>query len=355
MKKLFWSILHGLLMLSFFAHSPAWGKDFLRTNDEQNTINIFREVSPAVVFISTLTSTAKPITEPPQAGIGSGFIFDRQGYILTNAHVVEDAEIIDVILDDGSKVKGTVVGSDPATDIAVVKIEPPPPGLPVAALGDSSHLEVGQKAIAIGNPYGLDQTISVGVISGLNRISPGPGRSGSQLFIQTDAAINFGNSGGPLLNSQGEVIGINTAIILGAQNLAFSIPINIAKAVIPELMASGRVVRPWLGITGRAVNKKIIELIRLPLAEGILVEEVEKGSPAEKAGIKAGELPIMVEGEKYILGGDIITKINDQPIPDVPRFLRTIAVLKAGDTIKLELFRQGKIKKIEITLSEKPR
>lgn len=354
MKKLLGLILLGLIVTPAWAQAPGGGRDFLRTNDEQNTINIFREVSPAVVFISTLTSTAKPVTEPPQKGIGSGFIFDRRGYILTNAHVVEEAEVIDVILDDGSQVKGTLVGLDSATDIAVVKIDPPAAGLPVVRLGDSSRLEIGQKAIAIGNPYGLDQTISVGIISGLNRLSPGLIRLGSQLFIQTDAAINFGNSGGPLINSQGEAIGINTAIIPGAQNLAFALPINTAKAVIPELLASGRVIRPWLGITGRAVNKKLLELIKLPLTEGILVEEVQKGSPAEKAGIKAGELNLTIEGDKYILGGDIITKINGQPLPDVSQFLRTIAPLKAGDTIKIEIFSEGKTRVLEVTLTEKP-
>jgi S1-C subfamily serine protease len=354
MKKLLGLLVFCLMLPSAFAESSATGKDFLRTTDEQNTINIFRQVSPAVVHISTLTSTAKPVTDPPQQGIGSGFIFDRRGYILTNAHVIEGAEIIDVILGNGELIKGTVIGADGATDIAIVKIEPPSGSMPVVTMGDSSRLEIGQKAIAIGNPYGLDQTISVGIVSGLNRITPNPARSGSQLYIQTDAAINFGNSGGPLLNSQGEVIGINTAIIASAQNLAFAVPINTAKAVIPELLASGRVVRPWLGITGRALTKKIMDLIKLPLAEGILVEEVQKGSPADKAGIKTGELLITVEGEKYLLGGDIITKINGQPTPDVPQFLRIISRLKPGDNIKMEIFREGKIKKLELTLSEKP-
>jgi S1-C subfamily serine protease len=270
------------------------------TTEEQNVIRVARQVTPTVVSIVV-----------PNYGSGSGAVIRRDGMILTNAHVVGPARTVQVGLADGRKVVGTVLGRVPITDA------------PVAPLGNSDLLQVGQLAIAVGNPLGLERTVTTGVISAVNR----PGRTlGGETFIQTDAAISPGNSGGPLVDSRGNVIGINSAELLGqgVQGLGFAIPINLAMNMASQVLATGRYVRPFLGIAFSDVDADLASQFRLPVREGVLITDVQRGSPAARGGLREQ---------------DIITRINDTPVAmggDVRRVLRA---LKPGDAVRLTVVR----------------
>src|SRR5881296_2139235 len=265
---------------------------------------------------------------------GSGVLVDPRGYVLTNNHVIENAQDITVRLSDGRKFTAKLVGRDPKTDLAVLKVEAPAP-LPAAELGDSDHLRVGQWAIAIGNPFGLDRTVTVGIISATarNRV----GVATYENFIQTDASINPGNSGGPLLNLDGKVIGINTAIVAAGQGIGFSIPINQAKEVMRQLIASGRVVRGWLGIAIQDVTDELAGTFGV--REGVLVAEVMKGGPAEAAGVRQG---------------DIIVELNGAPIKEVPELQRRVAAVAPGQPVRLKVIRERKPVALSVTVTEMP-
>src|SRR5881296_3439711 len=265
---------------------------------------------------------------------GSGVLVDPKGYILTNNHVIENAQDITVRLSDGRKFTAKLVGRDPKTDLAVLKVEAPSP-LPAAELGDSDHLRVGQWAIAIGNPFGLDRTVTVGIISATarNRV----GVATYENFIQTDASINPGNSGGPLLNLDGKVIGINTAIVAAGQGIGFSIPINQAKEVMRQLIASGRVVRGWLGIAIQDVTDELAGTFGVK--EGVLVAEVMKGGPAEAAGVRQG---------------DVIVELNGAPIKEVPELQRRVAAVAPGQPVRLKVIRERKPVALSVTVTEMP-
>jgi len=265
---------------------------------------------------------------------GSGVIVDPKGYILTNNHVIENAQDITVRLSDGRKLAGKLVGRDPKTDLAVLKVDAPAP-LPAAELGDSDRLRVGQWAIAIGNPFGLDRTVTVGIVSATarNRV----GVATYENFIQTDASINPGNSGGPLLNLDGKVIGINTAIVAAGQGIGFSIPINQAKEVMRQLIASGRVVRGWLGIAIQDVTDELAGTFGV--REGVLVAEVVKGGPAEAAGLRQG---------------DVIVELNGAPIKEVPELQRRVAAVAPGQPVRLKLIRERKPVTLSVTVTEMP-
>src|SRR5256884_2494929 len=267
---------------------------------------------------------------------GSGVIVDPKGYILTNNHVIENAQDITVRLSDGRKLAGKLVGRDPKTDLAVLKVDAPAP-LPAAELGDSDRLRVGQWAIAIGNPFGLDRTVTVGIVSATarNRV----GVATYENFIQTDASINPGNSGGPLLNLDGKVIGINTAIVAAGQGIGFSIPINQAREVMRQLIASGRVVRGWLGIAIQDVTDELAGTFGVREREGVLVAEVINGGPAEAAGVRQG---------------DVIVELNGAPIKEVPELQRRVAAVAPGQPVKLKVIRDRKPVTLAVTVSEMP-
>src|SRR5512138_2640920 len=267
---------------------------------------------------------------------GSGVLVDPRGYILTNNHVIENAQEIIVRLSDQRKFTARLVGRDPKTDLAVLKVDAPAP-LPVADLGDSGHLRVAQWAIAIGNPFGLDRTVTVGIVSATARTRVG----GTQYdnFIQTDASINPGNSGGPLLNIDGKVIGINTAIVAAGQGIGFSIPINQAKDVMQQLITRGKVVRGWLGIVIQDVTDQLAGSFGVKEREGVLVAEVMKGSPAEAAGLKAG---------------DVVVDLSGTPIKEVPDLQRRIAAIRPGQTMKLTVIRDKKPVPITVKIGEMP-
>jgi serine protease Do len=314
---------------------------------------LFLRVSPSVVSISALTLDPFKITSRVSMAAGSGFIVNDEGLVLTNSHVVFGCQAIFVTLDDGRKTEAKLLGADPIFDLAVLRIPHPPEGHIAISLGDSDSVRIGEDVIAIGNPFGLEQTLTRGIISGLNRIVPG-----SPLltlpFIQTDASINPGNSGGPLMNRCGEVIGINTSILAEAQNIGFAVPINVAKHIIPELVKHGRVIRPWLGISGKLIEKELMNIINLPLVDGFLIETVDPGSPAHQAGVQGGELPLTIAGMEFLLGGDILTEINGQTLDHPDDFLEAIGSLKVGDKVSLTLFRSKETRNVELTLSERP-
>lgn len=274
-----------------------------------------------------------------QRGQGSGFIISEKGHILTNNHVVEEADVIKVVLSDNREFVARIVGTDPQTDVALLKIDDPA-NLPVLPLGDSNNLEVGEWVIAIGNPFGLSQTVTVGVVSATGRSSVGINEY--ENFIQTDAAINPGNSGGPLINARGEAVGINTALFSrtgGYMGIGFAIPINMAKSIENQLQTHGKVTRGWLGVIIQNVDKNLAESFGLKKAEGILVSEVQKDSPASGAGLQRD---------------DIILRLNDSPLEDVTDLRNRVALLPPGSKATLDIIREGREKKIQVTIGEQP-
>ncbi len=274
-----------------------------------------------------------------QQGQGSGFIISEKGLILTNNHVVEGADVVKVILSDNREFVAKIVGTDPQTDVALVKIDDPE-NLPVLPIGDSSALEVGEWVIAIGNPFGLSQTVTVGVVSATGRSSVGINEY--ENFIQTDAAINPGNSGGPLINGRGEVVGINTALFSrtgGYMGIGFAIPINMAKSIENQLQTKGKVTRGWLGVVIQNVDKNLAESFGLKQAGGILVSEVQKDSPAGAAGLQRD---------------DIILRLNDTILTDVSDLRNRVALLQPGTKALLDIVRDGRDKKVQITIGEQP-
>ena len=279
-----------------------------RLPDEAVIIRVARTITPTVVSIVQ-----------PGVGSGSGVIIRADGIILTNAHVVGDARAVEVGLADGRRARGTVLARDPRVDIAVVRVALG--GLPVAPLGNSDQLEVGQTAIAIGNPIGRDRTVTTGIISAINRSPRGFELGG---LIQTDAAINPGNSGGPLLDSQGRVIGINSAILQGTTGLGFAIPINLAQDIANQVLTTGHITRPYLGINPAELSPEIAERFNLPVREGVIVRTVDPRAPAGRAGLQPG---------------DIIVSVDGTPTPTASELLRILRERKPGDTIRVGVVR----------------
>lgn len=317
--------------------------------------DIFDRISPAVVSISATSINPYRLSERVSHVVGSGVLIDASGLILTNAHIAFGRQSITVTLDDGTRLPGTLVGADPIFDLAVVKIPPPSAGrLPTVALGDSDRARVGEEVVAIGNPLGLDQTLTRGVISGINRILPETPFSALEPLLQTDAAINPGNSGGPLVNRCGEVIGINTAVITDAQNIGFAVPANLAKATLPALVTHGRVVRPWVGFHGQMVGSELRGLLNVPLVDGLLVEVIEPQSPAEKAGLRGGRQELELDGRAFLLGGDIVTRINGRPIDSSTALAEAMRALRVGGEIEIRVFREGSYRDVRYSLPERP-
>lgn len=323
------------------------------TEDERNTIEVFRQASRGVVHIearATMESRfEKHVTE---SSTGSGFVLDPEGRILTAFHVVEGKNQIDVILSSGRRLRARLVGTAPQLDIALLQVNAPAEELFPLPLGDSGELEVGQKVFAIGNPIGLHNTLTVGVVSALRRSAEGLPIELQDALIQTDAAVNPGSSGGPLLNSAGEVVGINTATIEGAQNVGFAVPIDLARRVIPDLIEMGHPYRPQLGFSGSEITPSIAQLFGLPLERGFLVEEVLPGSPADSAGLQAGQRIVVFTDKPYVLGGDIITAINGQPFTSPSQIAHILLNSRPGLDLRLSVFREGRTVEIVIPLAK---
>ncbi|MBI4637463.1 MAG: trypsin-like peptidase domain-containing protein [Candidatus Rokubacteria bacterium] len=312
---------------------------------------LFERVSPSVVSIQAMKiNKAKP-ERRFETIVGSGVVIERDGQVLTNAHVVDGAASLLVTLESGERVAARTLGLDPVLDLALLRVESPKPP-PPARLGDSSTLRVGDEVVAIGNPVGLDQTMTRGIVSGLNRVLPG---FSEQPMIQTDAPINPGNSGGPLVDRCGAVVGINTFISEDAQSIGFAVPVNAVKAVLRDLREVGRVVRPWLGIQGRAVDAQLGALLRMPLTPGYLVEIVYDESPADRAGIRGGNLSVVVQGDEYLLGGDIVTAIQGTPIRSHQDYVGRVKTLRPGQRVRVTIFREGQTREMTLTVAERPR
>ena len=277
-----------------------------------------------------------------EQSLGSGVIIDLQGHILTNNHVVSGAEEIRVRLSDDREFSATLVGQDPETDVALIKLDigDPLPAEDVAILGDSDAIRVGDWAIAVGNPFGLDRTVTVGVISAIGRANLDilGGAPAYQNFIQTDASINFGNSGGPLVNIRGEVIGINTAINAQGQGIGFAIPINMARKVADELRESGKIIRGYLGMLPQEITQDMAEALNLESTEGVLVGQVNEDTPAEKGGLRVG---------------DIIVRFNGQPVRDVEQFRMMVADERPGTEVRMAVVREGQRKTLTVTLGDR--
>ena len=323
--------------------------------DEQNNISVYRKNIGSVVNI---TSRAVALDFfyglVPQEGQGSGFIIDRDGHILTNYHVIEDARQIEVTLHNRKKYRATVVGTDRSHDLAIIQIKAP--DLNAMTLGESKNLQVGQKVYAIGNPFGLSGTLTSGIVSSIRSVQEPDGVTIDEA-IQTDAAINPGNSGGPLLNSHGEVIGINTMIagnpgVGQSAGIGFAIPINTAKAVLNDLLTLGRVRRPALGIVTIPISPDIADQLGLAADYGLLIVQVVPGGAAARAGLRGGTERAYLGNMPITVGGDLIVGIDDQEIQDQQQLAQIMNNHRAGDTVKIIIYRGKRKMEIQVTLGE---
>jgi S1-C subfamily serine protease len=322
--------------------------------DEDHLARLYKHLAPATVFLSVIYESPHPLSTPTSTGVGAGFLIDKTGTLLTNAHVVDGASSITATLFDGERVTAELLALDASEDIAILQLPPAHRTYPMVTLGDSDSLRVGQSTLVVGSPFGLGFTLTSGILSGLGPLV-GPQGSAAARVIQTTAPINPGNSGGPLVDSKGHVIGITTAALMGAQNIGFAIPINIARQALAELKAKGTIARPWLGIGGKFPTEHMIGLFTLPLAGGLLIEDVEDGSPAAEAGLKAGTLNVTIEGIAWVLGGDILLALDGQPTRDAEAFMRAVKRLSPGQRVQLEILRNGERLVLSVLLQERPR
>ena len=332
-------------------------RDAALTTDESNNVRIYRQTAPAVANILTKATEYDFFMDPvPVEGAGSGFVIDPRGYILTNFHVVQEAQSIEVILGDQSKYTAKFIGADQRNDVALIKIEPKGKPLIALPLGDSSSLQVGQKVLAIGNPFGFQSTLTTGIVSALGRTVQTSQTTFIDEAIQTDAAINRGNSGGPLINSRGEVIGINSAIYTPSGTTAgigFAIPINTAKSIANDLITDGRVHRAFLGVETLPVGGWLSEALDLPVPEGLLVESVTKGGPAAAAGIHGGDRFAQAGMRRIAIGGDVIFAIDGQKVASQIDVNVVLNHKRPGDTVVVSFYRGGKKMDLSVKLSER--
>jgi S1-C subfamily serine protease len=323
---------------------------------EAENVRIYKQAAPAVANIVTRTVEYDFFFNPvPVEGAGSGFVIDADGHILTNYHVVQGAQTIDVTLGDQSRYKAKYIGADTTNDIALIQIDPKGHKLSPLTLGDSRNLQVGQRVLAIGNPFGFQSTLTTGVISSLGRTVQTDENTLIDEAIQTDAAINRGNSGGPLLNSRGEVIGINSAIYSPsgtAAGIGFAIPINTARRVAEDLITKGRVTRASLGIEGRTLWPALADALNLPVEQGLLIERVTPDGPAARAGVHGGTRSVLAGLRELRIGGDVLVAINGKQVTSQSDVNVLLNRLKPGDTVTLTVIRDGKKVDIPVKLGE---
>ncbi len=344
------------------------------SSDASNTVNqIYRHDGPGVAFIES-TEPAEESSAPlsPFGGeeesrgggiaTGSGFLIDNEGHIVTNNHVVEGATKVEVRLGSSdTEHEAEVVGADPATDVALLKIDVPADQQHPLELGNSAKVQVGDPVVAIGNPFGLDRTVTAGIVSALQRQIQAPNGFSISHVIQTDAAINPGNSGGPLIDAEGKVIGINSQIQTGGSGdgnvgIGFAVPINTAREVVEQLEKNGKVEHAFIGISGGSITPALAKALKLPVEEGVLVNEVTKGSPADKAGIEGGDTEATIEGAKVTLGGDIITEVNGKPISSMEDVINAVNSAHPGEKMELALLRgDNETKHVTVTLGLRPK
>src|ERR1700736_4442182 len=326
--------------------------------DEVLNVKIYSQAAPAVANILTRTLEYDVFMEPvPVEGAGSGFVIDPRGYILTNFHVVQGAQAISVTLGDRTHYDAKFIGADERNDIALLKIDPKERKLPALTMGDSDGLQVGQRVLAIGNPFGFQSTLTTGVVSALGRTVQTSETTFIDEAIQTDAAINRGNSGGPLINSRGEVVGINSAIYTPSGTTAgigFAIPVNTANAIANDLITDGRVHRAFLGLETLPVGGYLSQALDLPVQEGLLVETVTRGGPAAAAGIKGGDQVAQAGMRRITIGGDVITSIDGQAVTNQFDIGKILNRKRPGDVVPVTLYRGGKKMDVQVKLAERP-
>ena len=335
-----------------------------------NTVNqIYKADGEGVAFISAEIApsgeqTLSPFGMPEEQGggtaTGSGFVIDDEGHVLTNNHVVEGATKISVKLGASETAhEAEVVGTDPATDVALLKVDAPADQLHPLTLGNSADMEVGDPVVAIGNPFGLDRTVTSGIVSALQRQIQAPNGFSIDNVIQTDAAINPGNSGGPLINGSGEVIGINSQIETGGGSsgnvgIGFAIPIDTVKAEIDQLKSTGSVEHAFLGISGATISSELAQAINLPVREGVLVQEVVAEGPADEAGLQGGTTSATIGGAEVRLGGDIITEVDGKKVTDMEEIVALVNESEPGEEVELKVLRDGDTKTVTVTLADRP-
>jgi len=290
--------------------------------------------------------------------LGSGFVIDKAGHVVTNYHVIEGASKVEVSFSGNDEMPATVVGRDPSTDIAVLRIKGAQGrALTPLELGNSDLVRVGDAVVAIGNPFGLERTVTAGIVSALQREITAPNGFAIDRVIQTDAAINHGNSGGPLLNADGRVIGVNSQIETesgGNVGIGFAVPINTVKDVVSQLLESGKVDHAYIGVEMATITSELASNVRLPVDEGVLIQRVRTDSPAAKAGLRGGTTQVVVDGESYLVGGDVITKADGQPIESAEQLRSVVTSKQPGDEITLEIHRQNETKEVTVKLGRQP-
>ena len=339
-----------------------------REGGDTNLVNqIYRHDGQGVAFISSdleaqEETEVSPFGQPEGGGVatGSGFLIDTEGHIVTNNHVVENADKVEVKLGSSDTTyTAEVVGTDPATDVALLKVDAPQDSLHPLSLGDSSKILVGDPVVAIGNPFGLDRTVTSGIVSALQRQIQAPNGFSISHVIQTDAAINPGNSGGPLIDSSGRVIGINSQIQTGGSGngnvgIGFAVPINTAREVVTQIEENGEVKHAYLGISGGSITPDLAKALKLPEKQGVLVNEVVKGGPADEAGIKGGDTSATIEGANFRLGGDVITEVDGKKISGMEEVINAVNAASPGDKLELTVDRDGDTKTITVKLGVRP-
>ncbi len=347
--------------------APVAVKD---SGDDENIVNqIYRRDGQGVAFIEAEgvggeSGAPGPFGEPePEeegggTATGSGFLIDMEGHVVTNSHVVEGADRVEVTLGSSDEsYSAEIVGTDPATDVALLKVDAPADQMHPLALGDSSQVQVGDPVVAIGNPFGLDRTVTSGIVSALQRQIQAPNGFSISHVIQTDAAINPGNSGGPLIDVTGDVIGINAQIQTrtgGNVGIGFAIPIDTARDVVEQLKADGEVEHAYLGINGGSITPDLAKALNLPVEEGVLVQEVVPGGPAEDAGLEGGDTSATIDGAEFELGGDIIVEVDGEPISSMDEVIDLVNEAEPGDKMRLTVRRGKGTKSLTVTLGQRP-
>ena len=340
--------------------APAVNQAGATASTTEAAIRVYRDVRPSVVTV--ISSVVQPgfRSEPTPRGTGSGFMVDDQGHIMTNNHVVQEADKLEVTLPNGVTIPADLVGRDPRFDLAVVRAQIPRDQLRVVTLADSDQIQIGEQAIAIGNPYGLEGTVTSGIVSARRPVVSEPEGEGVLVnAIQTDTSINPGNSGGPLMNARGEVIGINTMGLQpsgGQAGLNFAIPINNAKRVLPDLISRGSYPHPFVGISSAEITETLAQSLNLPVRQGLLVQSVEPNSGAGRAGLRGGSGSQSARSRQVAVGGDIIVAIDGQPVRRPEDFVAYLEANKrAGETVTLTIVRDGQRRDVQVTLGERPR
>jgi S1-C subfamily serine protease len=342
---------------------PETSPDDFDRDEPLSLAKVYEQSEGGVVQVKTTAVVETPdpfgfTQQQPQRGLGSGFVIDKSGHIVTNLHVVQGADEVEVSFSNGEEMDASVVGDDESTDIALLKVEADSRALRPLSLGNSDTLRVGDEVVAIGNPLGYERTMTAGIVSALGRVIEAPNQFSIDEVIQTDAPINTGNSGGPLLNADGDVVGVNTQIATaggpGNIGIGFAVPINTVKDVVAQLIEDGTVEHAYLGVGTQEIDDDIAKLFSLPVKRGLLISRVEEGSPAERAGLRGGTEHVLVEGTTWIIGGDIIVEADGTEVGTAEQLLDVIDEKNPGAKMTLRIYRDGEPQNVEVELGRRP-